>query len=101
MYMEEIRLSGFDCSGFVNMCSAILVLILKGLPQVRQSRVHGFQGSIAARRPVFFDTDGGHNYINHSGIYIGDGKFIHASSGSGKKSVVISDLTSGFYATLI
>ncbi|MCD8322435.1 MAG: NlpC/P60 family protein [Oscillospiraceae bacterium] len=33
--------------------------------------------------------------IGHVGIYIGDGQFIHASSGSGK--VVISDLSSTYY----
>ena len=49
---------------------------------------------------IFFDTDGGHNYINHVGIYIGNGDFIQASSGydNGHK-IVISDLSSGFYAT--
>jgi N-acetylmuramoyl-L-alanine amidase len=44
---------------------------------------------------VFFDTNGGKNRINHVGIYIGGGKFIQASSGSG--NVVISDITEGFY----
>jgi len=69
------------------MCSAILVINLERVAasQAKQGYM-GFQGSIAARRPrIFSDTDGGHNYINHSGIYIGDGKFIHASSGSGKE----------------
>jgi cell wall-associated NlpC family hydrolase len=42
-----------------------------------------------------FDTSlKGH--INHSGIYLGDGKFIHASSGKAK-GVTISDLNKGFY----
>ena len=34
--------------------------------------------------------------IGHCGIYIGDGQFIHASSGSGY-CVKISDLTTGSY----
>jgi N-acetylmuramoyl-L-alanine amidase len=45
---------------------------------------------------VFFDTNGGLNRINHVGIYIGDGKFIHSSSSH--KGVVISNLNKGFYS---
>ena len=46
---------------------------------------------------VFFDTNGGHSYINHVGIYIGDGNFIEAASGS-RYRVIITDMSSGFYA---
>jgi len=90
---------GFDCSGFVKY-----VFSNFGINLERVAASQAKQGTWVSKDQllpgdlVFFDTDGGHNYINHSGIYIGDGKFIHASSGSGKKSVVISDLTSGFYA---
>lgn len=44
---------------------------------------------------VFFDTskDG---RVNHVGVYIGNGDFIHASSGTGRK-VKISPLDTGFY----
>jgi sulfane dehydrogenase subunit SoxC len=44
---------------------------------------------------VFFDThERGH--VNHSGVYLGDGRFIHASSGKAM-SVTISELDKGFY----
>jgi N-acetylmuramoyl-L-alanine amidase len=46
---------------------------------------------------VFFDTNGGRNYINHVGIYIGDGSFIEASSGS-RHRILITDMSSGFYS---
>lgn len=36
-----------------------------------------------------------HAYPSHVGIYLGDGKMIHASSGSGK--VTVSDINSGYY----
>lgn len=42
---------------------------------------------------VFFHTYA--SYPSHVGIYLGDGKMIHASSGSGK--VTVSDINSGYY----
>lgn len=43
---------------------------------------------------VFFSTFN-KKYINHVGIYIGDGKFIHASI---KKGVIVSSLVEGYYS---
>lgn len=46
---------------------------------------------------VFFDTSRGRKgYVNHVGIYIGNGKFLHASSA--KKKVVITSLNAKFYS---
>jgi lipoprotein Spr len=42
---------------------------------------------------VFFRTRG--NRISHVGIYIGNGKFVHASSARGR--VRVDTLTSGYY----
>ena len=39
-------------------------------------------------------TDG--DLSDHTGIYLGSGKFIHASSGAGL--VIVSDITSGYYS---
>lgn len=39
------------------------------------------------------DTDG--DLVDHTGIYLGDGKFIHASSA--RAEVIISSLSSGYY----
>jgi len=44
---------------------------------------------------LFFDTSHS-GKINHTGIYLGEGKFIHASSGK-VYAVTISSLKSGFY----
>ena len=90
--------SGFDCSGYVKY-----VYDHFGIGIERVAASQATQGKLVSKsdlKPgdlVFFDTNGNHNYINHSGIYIGNGQFIHASSGSSNKKVVISDLTSGFY----
>ncbi|WP_373030279.1 NlpC/P60 family protein [Sulfurovum sp.] len=46
---------------------------------------------------VFFDTSKRRKgYVNHVGIYLGDNKFIHASSA--KKKVVITSLSKNFYS---
>lgn len=63
-----------------------------------QSNALGAQLSMSELLPgdlVFFDTNGGHNSLEHVGIYIGNGQFIHASSGGGR--VMINSLTSGYY----
>lgn len=89
---------GFDCSGFVKY-----VMDNCGFQMTRVAAEQAGQGTWIGKenlRPgdlVFFDTNGGKNYINHSGIYIGDGLFIHASSGSAH-SVTTSSLYDDFYA---
>ena len=88
---------GFDCSGFTSY-----VFKHFGISVERTSASQGSHGAKINRsdlKPgdlVFFDTNGGRNAINHVGIYIGGGKFIHASSGSTDR-VTISDMTEGFY----
>lgn len=91
--------SGFDCSGFT-----LYVYSHFGIDLERVASSQAKQGdyikkaNLQAGDLVFFDTDGGHNYINHAGIYIGDGNFIEASSGSSTHKVIVANLDSGFYA---
>lgn len=89
---------GFDCSGFVSY-----VLGHFGVDLYRTSRTQVQEGKHVNKselKPgdlVFFDTAGRNNgKINHVGIYIGDGRFIHSSSGQDKVS--INDFNEGFYA---
>ncbi|HHV98864.1 MAG TPA: SH3 domain-containing protein [Clostridiaceae bacterium] len=90
--------SGFDCSGFV-----YYVYKQFGITLERSSRDQSQKGTKVDKADlvpgdlVFFDTNGGRNGVNHVGIYIGDGKFIHSSSGSSKRKVVISSLNEDFY----
>ena len=44
---------------------------------------------------VFFNTISDSDLSDHVGIYLGEGYFIHASSGGHR--VVVSNLTTGFY----
>lgn len=89
---------GFDCSGFVQYVFKNFGIKLERIA-ANQSK-HGEKVSkenLIKGDLVFFDTNGGRNSIEHVGIYIGDGKFIHASSGRSTRKVVVSDLTQGFY----
>ena len=45
---------------------------------------------------MFFDTISDSDRSDHAGVYIGEGYFIHASSGGHR--VVVSNLTTGYYA---
>jgi len=87
----------FDCSGFTSY-----VYRKNGINIPRTSRNQSKFGKYVSRTNlkkgdlIFFDTSKRRKgYVNHVGIYLGNGKFIHASSA--KKKVVVSNL-SKFYA---
>ncbi|WAM34550.1 C40 family peptidase [Caldicellulosiruptor morganii] len=88
--------TGFDCSGFVQYVFRNFGIHLERTA-ADMAASNGVRISPDELRPgdlVFFDTDGGRNYINHVGIYIGNGMYIHASSA--RRCVTISDLTSKY-----
>ncbi|HEY0660841.1 MAG TPA: C40 family peptidase [Lysobacter sp.] len=75
--------SGFDCSGLVNYVYRDMLELR--LP--RSSReLAGWQGPriaperLAAADLVFFGSGGG---VSHVGIYVGEGRFVHAPSTGG------------------
>ncbi|MDQ0116332.1 C40 family peptidase [Paenibacillus harenae] len=87
---------GFDCSGFTNYVFAKM-----GIDLPRVSSDQATVGTKVAKTDliagdlVFFDTSGGNNSaISHVGIYIGDGKFVHASVSRG---VVVDKIDSSYY----
>lgn len=91
--------SSFDCSGYTTY-----VFKHVGIKLPRTSSSQGKTGekikrsNLAIGDLVFFDTSGANNgNISHVGIYLGDGEFIHASSGSKAKKVIISSLDEGYY----
>ncbi len=85
---------GFDCSGF-----ALHIYRQFGVNLPHSSAAQSRVGKPVARHElqpgdlVFFRTRG--RRISHVGIYIGNGKFIHASSSRGR--VRIDSLTEGYY----
>lgn len=88
--------STFDCSGF----TYYVINRTTGKSISRTSTTQSKQGKYVSRKNlkkgdlVFFATTG-KGRVSHAGIYIGNKKFIHASSTKGK--VVISSMASGHY----
>ena len=88
---------GFDCSGFI--CYVYEAGVGKKLPRTAKAQSTYVEmldnEALLPGDLLFFDTSN-HGKINHSGIYLGEGKFIHASSGK-VYAVTISTLERGFY----
>jgi cell wall-associated NlpC family hydrolase len=85
----------FDCSGFTRY-----VMKQFGVDLPHSSRLQARMGRFVSRsnlQPgdlVFFATRGGG--ISHVGLYVGDGKMVHASTPS--TGVIISSLSERYYA---
>ena len=86
----------FDCSGFVyylfktNDISIPRTSLNQSKSGKKLTRKELKRGDI-----LLFDT-AHRDHVNHSGVYLGEGKFIHSSSGKAY-GVTISDLDKGFY----
>ena len=86
--------NGFDCSGLTQY-----VYKKKGvsLPRTAAEQYnHGKKVAGGKMKPgdlVFFHTT--RKGVSHVGVYAGEGKFVHASSGGGK--VRVDSLNSGYY----
>ncbi len=90
--------AGFDCSGLVQYVFRELGVSLNrvaadqtahGIPITRENLLPG--------DIVFFHNTNKYTRINHVGIYVGDGNFIHAPQTG--DVVKITTLDSGYYAT--
>jgi len=85
---------GMDCSAFVQK-----VYALAGINLPRTARAQAEYGITVSRENLkpgdllFFQTYA--RYPSHVGIYIGNGKMIHASSAS--RRVIISDIDKDYY----
>lgn len=82
----------FDCSGFVYFCLRSVGLSVPRLSAQGFSQVESWQRidryeDLRRGDLIFYANDSGG--IGHTGIYLGDGYYIHASSSAGR--VVISD----------
>ena len=86
----------FDCSGFVYYLFKTndISIPRSSLPQSKSGKKLN-RDELKKGDILFFDT-AHRDHVNHSGVYLGDGKFIHSSSGKAY-GVTISDLDKGFY----
>ncbi|NDW10107.1 C40 family peptidase [Dysgonomonas sp. 520] len=93
------RKEGVDCSGFTRVLYNMLFgkeidhnsnSLSKSVPVKISSPEKLKPGDM-----VFFATSKKHSKINHVGIYLKDGFFVHASSA--RKKVLVSTLFEGFY----
>ena len=100
VYAEEGP-DSYDCSGLMYYCfykCAGITLRRSGHDQGYDERFPRITEISELKRGdvVVFDTiEDGDDYSDHTGLYLGGGLFIHASSSAGK--VVVSDLSKGYY----
>lgn len=86
--------NAFDCSGLTQyVYNKFGVNISRTTYTQVQEGTKVDKNNLMAGDLVFFSTEGS---ISHVGIYIGEGKFIHAPRRG--KPVMVSSLTDGYYA---
>ena len=86
---------GFDCSGLVGYVFRSI-----GVDLPRVSRAMANEGVAITDRTALAEGDlvffGRRGRVDHVGIYVGDGKFLHAPRTG--RDVTVSSLTSGYWA---
>lgn len=88
--------AGFDCSGLVNYVFRTTLGI--ELPRVSRDMANNGvkveRSALSAGDLVFFGRRG--KRVDHVGIYVGDGRFVHAPSKG--RDVTVSRLDTGYWA---
>jgi len=89
---------GLDCSGFAFLMYQ--KVYRKKIPRstadlAKMKMQNVSKASLQTGDLVFFATSKSHKKINHVGIYLKDGQFIHASTSNG---VIVSHLDEGYYS---
>jgi cell wall-associated NlpC family hydrolase len=85
--------NGFDCSGYVQHVFAMLGVTIPRTADAQYYAGHRVTGGMKPGDLVFFQTyEPG---PSHVGIYIGNGRFVHASSSHG---VMVSSLSDEYWA---
>lgn len=83
---------GFDCSGFTQYVFRQMGLPWRAWPMASTARMHVEEGLLRAGDLVFFSTyEAG---PSHVGVFVGNGRFIHAGSSTG---VTVSSLYDSYW----
>ncbi len=89
--------NGVDCSGFVySVMKNFGISLNRSSSAMTSNGVAIDKNELTAGDLVFFDSEG-NGGISHVGIYIGEGQYIHSSSGK-TKGVIISSLNDSYSA---
>ena len=90
---------GLDCSAYVKKIYEIFdVQLPRSAREQYKVGTRVGRSDLAVGDLVFFKTRRYAKYPTHVGIFIGDGNFIHASSGKGRLGVKIDSLNSDYYS---
>ncbi|MCR5809252.1 MAG: peptidoglycan-binding protein [Clostridiales bacterium] len=83
----------FDCSGLVYYCLRQMGINIGRLSAAGYSVYNGWTKIVSEddlqRGDLIFFYNDAHNYISHVGVFLGNGKYIHASSSNGM--IIISN----------
>jgi len=87
---------GVDCSGFVLQVysKALDIKLPRNSAKQFEYCSHVKPSELMAGDLVFFATSRKSSGVSHVGLYVGDGKMIHASS---SKGVIVTDLSDNYY----
>lgn len=91
--------SGFDCSGLVSYVfrTALgieLPRVSRDMAKITNGRAIADRAALTAGDLVFFGRKAGR--VDHVGIYVGEGRFLHAPSAG--KDVRVDSLTTGYWS---
>ncbi len=92
--------AGFDCSGFVKYCYGLMGVSINRV--AADQAQNGYGVSVDQMLPgdiICFSSSAGGSYIGHTGIYVGNGYFIHSPREG--YSVEILSLSGTSYANRI
>lgn len=87
--------AGFDCSGFVKYCYSLMGVNVNRV--AADQALNGVEVPAGDMRPgdiLCFSSSIGGSYIGHSGLYVGNGYFIHSPRAGYNVEIVALDATS-------